>query len=275
MRASGLCLLMGLVCAAMSQPTTGTNEYRPTEMTVEQVYEKFIEATGGRAAYAKLTSLVTKATMRIPAQNMTGTMAIYQEAPDRAFMKYDLPGVGVSRMGFDGKTAWGDDPIYGLRELTGSERQRFLTQTAFNSTVRWKELYTTTEMLGVKAINGKDVFVAKFTPKAGEPVTMYFDGESFLLVRTDTVMKEQGMTLPLTVMISDYRDVDGLKAPFKLTQRVAITDVEIAITSIQSNVPIDDKLFAMPKPAAKKPAPAKKPPTKKPKGPSKKPVKKR
>ena len=49
-------------------------------------------------------------------------------------------------------------------------------------------------------------------------------------------------------MLSDYRDVEGLKIPFSIKQTVNGTPAtELTIEKAEFNIPLDDALFKMPK----------------------------
>ncbi len=46
--------------------------------------------------------------------------------------------------------------------------------------------------------------------------------------------------------LDDYRDVDGVKIPFKLRQVTSAFTIDIKIEEVKHNVPIDDAKFNKP-----------------------------
>jgi outer membrane lipoprotein-sorting protein len=51
--------------------------------------------------------------------------------------------------------------------------------------------------------------------------------------------------MPYTVTFSDYRDVDGIKLPFRtVNSNASQGDIVMTIRTVKHNVAIDDKLFA-------------------------------
>ena len=77
---------------------------------------------------------------------------------------------------------------------------------------------------------------------------------STLLLRMDVVIESAQATLPMQIYLSDYRPAGGIKVPFVTRQRLGgIAEIVMTITDIQTNVPVDDALFARP---AAEPAPA-------------------
>jgi hypothetical protein len=52
--------------------------------------------------------------------------------------------------------------------------------------------------------------------------------------------------LEQTTDLSDYREVDGVKLPFKLTASSAMQSYTVAIAKVEHNGPVDEKLFVKP-----------------------------
>jgi len=76
---------------------------------------------------------------------------------------------------------------------------------------------------------------------------LYFDSESGLLIRrvrySDSVV---GRT-PTQIDYSDYRDVAGVKMPFRLIVSWLDGKETFELTEIQANVAVDAARFARPK----------------------------
>jgi hypothetical protein len=45
---------------------------------------------------------------------------------------------------------------------------------------------------------------------------------------------------------SDWRDVDGVKLPFKITQSMPNLKFVFTVQEVKHNVPVDDRLFEKP-----------------------------
>ena len=56
-------------------------------------------------------------------------------------------------------------------------------------------------------------------------------------------------TVEQTILLSDFREVDGVKVPFKLVGSSAAQTFTIVVTKVEHNVKVDPARFA--KPAAK------------------------
>jgi hypothetical protein len=137
-------------------------------------------------------------------------------------------------------------------ELTGGnlEGARIEALTTFPATI--KDAFTGWQV-GSATIDDKPVQVLQGRSAASPlPVNFYFDQGSGLLVRSVRWNRTPVGTVPAQMDFSDYRDVSGVKIPFKIV--ITWTDGQntIALNQVQANVPIDAAKFATPKPFVQK-----------------------
>jgi len=100
-------------------------------------------------------------------------------------------------------------------------------------------------------LEGKDTvlnnvcFKVKFIRKGGEEETYYFNDQTFQLIMKKAVSKNVEMEgAVLSIAYSDYRDVDGIKIPFKaVSETNGQTILTITIDKAVLNQPIEDKEF--------------------------------
>jgi hypothetical protein len=239
-----LLIVLVMAAALWSLPQAGIAQ-TPT-LTADQVMEKFIAATGGRAAYNRIKSTVMKGTLEISPNGLKGTFTATSKAPNLLLVTQNIGGLGNMKQGFDGKTAWSQDPLSGLRTLEGAEQAAFAREASFNSQLHWKELYKSAQMLGVKEFDGKKAYAVKLTPAVGHPVTQYFDVKTFFMIGMDTVEESPQGTMPIHASMGDYRLVDGVKMPFMARQKVGPADLTMLTTEVKNNVSIDNGIFVKP-----------------------------
>jgi hypothetical protein len=216
--------------------------------TADQIFTKYVQALGGAQRLAGLTSYTAKGTYA--GFNTGGAEAqieIYAKAPDQRSMVVHVPD-GDWFETFDGKNAWvtGDWRPVPLLPLTGGNLvgARLDATVAFPAGIRgafsqWQVSSTTIDDRPVQILQGSN---------AGQlPVNFYFD-EAGLLVRLVRWNKTAVGTVPVQVDYSDYRDVAGVKVPFRSV--VTWTDGQntIALSQVQPNVAIDAARFARPAP---------------------------
>jgi hypothetical protein len=213
-------------------------------LTAEQIIEKNITASGGRAAIEKRQSTYFKGEFEMPAMGVKAPIEFYAKAPNKRLIVVRIEGFGEFLNGFDGQNAWANDPQQGLRSIEGEGLDRVRRDSAYNQEVRWKEIYKQVELLPNAKVEGREAYVLKSTPERGRPVVTYYDAESFLTVRSDSD-GEDGATIES--YLSDYRDVDGTKFPFSVRQVSSAGEMLTKIAEVKFNPAMDDVQFAKPK----------------------------
>lgn len=232
------------------QPAARPADAQPA-LTAEQVIERSIEATGGREAREKMTSTVARGTVELTAQGLRSTMEFYAKTPNKRLVITKAEGVGEFKQGYDGQVGWSDNPVQGLRELSGEELARLRREATFNPEIKWRDLYRKVELVGKDKVGERETYVVRLTPLEGKPLTRYYDAQTFLLLRQDLVQDTSQGPMAVTAIMSDYRDVNGIKAPFRIEQQLPVGKVIIKMVEVQNNVEIADAVFAKPAAPAK------------------------
>lgn len=216
------------------------------KLTAEDILEKAIVATGGREARQRITSIVSKGTLEIAPQGLQGTIEIYAKAPNKLLIIQTIPGLEI-KQGFDGQIGWVYNSLQGVRQLEAAELATFTRTATFQSELHWQKLYEKVELIGKETVGDRTAYVIRLTPRVGNPVTHYYDSETFRLLRTDTTQDGPLGPIAQETYPSDYRDLDGILVPFTLTMKTPTAVVIIRITERKTNVEIDDSRFAPPK----------------------------
>ena len=225
-------------------------------LTAQQVLERFTQAVGGKAAFEAVKSTVMKGTISMKPQGLQGTMEAYTKEPNKLLVVQNLPGIGLIRQGFDGKTGWAQDPISGVRTLEGNELAAMRRGASAGTPRSLKEPYKKIEMLGLRKVDGRNAYALRLTPLTGKPMVQFYDAATFLLVKMEMVVDSPQGTFPVEAYLSDYRVVEGIKMPFKNRASVGgIAEILSTVTELKTNVPVEDALFAKPDPSAAVPTP--------------------
>lgn len=224
--------------------------------TADEVIEKHLTAIGGRAALAKLQSrhMVGTITLSLPTGgDVTGSVEALNAAPNKArtLIKLDLTALGAGPMQidqrFNGTTGYMLDSLQGDRPITGSQLENMKSGAFPSPFLNYKERGATVELKGKEKVGERDAFLLIFTPKDGAVIRQYVDAESYLPVRMVSAVEVPGMgALDQTSDLSDQRDVDGVKVPFLIKSTSAAQSFTIAVTKIEHNGAVDEKLFVKP-----------------------------
>lgn len=211
----------------------------PEGITAKSVIDKYIEAIGGKDNLLKVNDKTT--VMKGSIQGMNLTLTISQKQPGKLYQLLDA-GVFQQKTVFDG-TKGKVSGMNGEQELTGSMLENVKSQADMHSILTLDEKGVKTELAGVESINGKDAYKINFTYPSGLKATNYYDSESGLLVRTLSAVDTPQGSINMQIDFDDYRDVNGVKYPFKLTQTAGPNVIELTAESIEVNKGLDDAMF--------------------------------
>jgi photosynthetic reaction center cytochrome c subunit len=222
-------------------------------VTPEQILDKYIQAAGGAAALAKLTSFTGKGTYEgFDSDFAAVPVDVYAKAPNMRATVVHMS-AGESTTTFDGREAWAAAPLdlvpVPLMSLTGSnlEGARLDAQLTFPGQIKqvltdWRAGFPTV------TIDGRAMDVIEGKTPGGVRVKLYFDKQTGLLARQAHFTPTMVGTVATHVAYSDYRPVAGVQVPFEWQVTWVDGQSTIKLTSLQPNVPIDAARFAKPAP---------------------------
>jgi hypothetical protein len=211
----------------------------------ESLMARFIQVTGGQAAYAKIKSVSMTGDIEMAGRNVAGSVSIV-ESGEKAYMSLDFSGIGKVEECYDGVNAWESSAISGPRLLEGSEKSSIRQASTIAVITGWRDAYRQTRTAGTEDVEGKPAWKVEMTPKEGQPETFYFDRESGLLVRVKSILSSAMGDIASDLEMSDYREIDGIRTPFTMTEKVMSQDIVMRFSSIVYNGPVPPHRFDPP-----------------------------
>jgi len=218
----------------------------------DEIVDKYVQALGGAQRLASITSFsATGTSIGFGGFGGGGAVQIYAKAPDQrsTIIEFkDAPGRDASIRSFDGKTGWIKTPltVLGEYQLSGSELDgaRLDAELGFPSQI--KRVLTNLRTLQPATINDRDVNVVQGNGPGRLFATLYFDKETALLTRIVRYGSSPIGRLPTQVDYADYRDVNGVKLPFRFTFAWLDGRDAFQLNDVRVNVPIDAARFGRP-----------------------------
>jgi hypothetical protein len=205
----------------------------------------FVQVTGGEAAYSKIKNVSMTGDIEMAGRNVAGSVSIV-ESGDKAYMSLDFMGIGKVEECYDGVNAWESSAISGPRLLEGDEKSSLRQASSIAVIKEWRDLYRETRTVGIEDVGGKPAWKVQMIPKEGKPETFFFDKESGLLVRVMSVLSSAMGEIASDMEMSDYREVDGIRTPFTMTEKVMSQDIVLRFTSVVYNGTIPPGRFDPP-----------------------------
>jgi predicted O-methyltransferase YrrM len=206
--------------------------------TLGWIVERYIQAVGGRAAMEELTTRICTGRF---VDDLSWTDPPVQTYPLKAYAKIPdrwvtiLEGSkGTEQNGFDGTVGWKQNP-------DRIERDNRMSQSWLGyllnpqGVLHIQDYFPGMTLEAEDKLRGRTVYVVK---TLGTQDRLYFDAETGLLNQIGSTWELQ-----------DYRKVDGVKFPFRIATSRKGGESYFAFDKIEHNVPVDDRVFAIPEAA--------------------------
>jgi len=212
----------------------------------EVILDRFVEATGGLEAYNRIKNRVTESIFEIPQMGIRATITSCHSKPNMIYVKMASDKLGTVESGSNGDVAWEKSMMMGPKIKEGDERADALRDALFDPQAYWRHVYRKVECVGIETIEGKLCYKVVMTPKIGNPQTFYFDKESNFLIRAEWIAKLQMGTIPVEVLVSDYKEVDGILIPHMAKVKIMGQERLMTTTRVEHNVKLPEDLFKLP-----------------------------
>jgi hypothetical protein len=229
------------------------------------VFAKYEEALGGKAAVAKITSLNFTGTVDMlvppppgppgtrPAPAAMGTVpAEHDVSGMKGVISWTFPGRPTVAMGYDGNIAWHNTPI---REDTGDEKREIVELGEKFPSLEFRDDHTNVKVDAMEKVGDLDTYRVVGTRKDDFQVIdrLNFDMQTGLLVKSYTTMQSVLGGFPEDTYYEDYRDVSGVKVPSTMRVVSAEGNQTFKWAQIDANSPAPDAKFMKPSPPAPRP----------------------
>lgn len=211
------------------------------------VLEKYVKAIGGRDALQKFKTRYQAGTVELSPMGLKGTIESYSRSDDRSLTKVSLAGIGDILDGYDGKTAWTVNPIQGSRIKEGRELLQTKRNNIYARESSIDKIYKNVMVRGIEKVGERDVYVLVASGDGLPDDILYFDKETGLMLRSDTISITPEGEQAVKTFYDDYREVDGIKSAFKIKAITPAFEINSVITEVKYGMPIEDSKFVQPK----------------------------
>lgn len=199
--------------------------------TVATIAENYLKAIGGKEALQKVNSITTLATGTV--QNMPLELSMIQAKGGKNNVDVKMMGQSMQKTVFDGKN--------GYMMVRGQKID--LPQETKDEMAKNKELFpeltfasdSSCKLSGIEKYNGEDSYVVK----QGDN-TYYYSVKTGLKTGEIKTTKMMGQTMTIPFTYSDYKEVSGVKLPYKFTQSAMGQDLNFEVKSYQINQAKDE-----------------------------------
>ena len=220
----------------------------------EQILDKYIQAIGGAQRLASVTSFVANGMYMGFDDYQKYPVEVYAQAPGRRTTIMH-GAFGDITWTFDGRAGWAAAPAVTapvpVVPLTGGDLVGARVEAELAFPARIKQMMVEWRVGDPAIINDQELQVVqgRLAP-GGPPIKLYFDPMTGLLSRLVYYNDTPVGRIPTQIDYSDYRDVSGVRMPFKWTTTWTDGRMIFEMSSVQANIPVDARRFARPAPPA-------------------------
>ena len=204
----------------------------PEGMTATNVVDKYIDAIGGidKVAAIKTTMMVANATV----QGTPLILTTKASSPNKKSSVISAMGQTFQKTVFDGEKGYSESR--GQRQdLAGEDLEKSKTENSILSDLNYKE----GKLLRIEPLEGKNMIVLKHGS-----TEIFYDMESGLKIKSIKIVKTpDGKETKVPTIFSDYKEVNGVKFPHSIGQKMGPMDINFTITEIKINEGVSDEDF--------------------------------
>ena len=198
-------------------------------VTAESIGQKYIAAIGGKANVEKINSLQMNSSATV--QGMTLETITLAAKGGKASVETKMMGQTMQKIVFDGKDGYimvqgQKQPLPAeLKEELKANKEIFpeLDFNAKNTTLR-----------GIENMNGEEVYAIKKGNK-----TYFYSVKTGLKTGESETQNMQGQEIIVPTYYSDYKEVSGVKLPFKISQNMGGIEMNFEVKSYEINKATD------------------------------------
>lgn len=212
------------------------------ELTARDVINKYLQAIGGKAQLNSITDRSTTMNGKVMGKNLTIT--IQQKIPNK--LKQEINTGTIKQIiifnGIQGIMIIGDEKS----AIEGNELVNLKIEAQMNFLLN-PELYgVKTELLGIDIIDSVQCYNIIMKMEDSTDWNQFYEVDSGLKVKEIKSIKTPQGLFKQESLFSDYREVDKLKYPFRITQTLGAQTIELVVEKIEINTGLPDILFEIP-----------------------------
>jgi hypothetical protein len=222
-----------------------------SQLTVDQLVSKNVEAKGGADALNALQSLRLSGKMLV--QQGQIELAYLQTKKRPGDLRTEATLQGMTQVeAYDGKEGWKISPFQGRKDpekMSADDLKPLMEDAEIDGPlVDWKSKGNTVEYLGTEEVDGTLAHKLKVVRKNGDVSFVYLDPDHFLEIRVLTQRVKHGAYEEVETDLGDYEKTANVFVPTSIESgRKGDPDKQkIIIDKVEANAPVDDAIFHFP-----------------------------
>lgn len=212
--------------------------------TADEVIDKYVTALGGKEKILSLKSVKKVGSLNVQGMDVSVTVTRVQGVGSRNDIS--VPGMGEGFQVVNPIKGWDFMPFMGQaspEEVSVDKlKSSFSLLDIQGSLVNYKEKGSQVEMSGKEKVENAECYKLKLTDKQGVISTLFIDSKSNYLIKSIITAKSSNGDINTELSFGDFKKTDeGYIFPFSEVMERGT----IIFTSIETNKPVDEKIFTV------------------------------
>lgn len=209
------------------------NKEVPEGMTVNDVYDAYLKAIGGKEAAEKVNTVAMTGSATV--QGMTISFSRKETKDGKSLQVSSMNGMTLGKEVFDGENGYQE----GQGQKMDYTEEQIADAKANAGLFPELEVSEEAELIAIEKVDGKDAYVVQ----SSEDTKDYYDTETGLKVQSVTTISQGGQTGEDFSGFSNYKEVNGVKLPHTITKKFGPQEVDITMSEIKVNEGVSDADF--------------------------------
>ncbi|MCW4467846.1 hypothetical protein OGH69_02625 [Flavobacterium sp. MFBS3-15] len=219
----------------------------PSGVTLLSVIDKYIAAIGGVEKVQGIKTQYMRATMTSSYKNTqqpTSSEVLVKISGNNSYSTVTMNGKNIMTSLINNEGA------YTITERGKRKKMNKSVADVYRS--NYRDIYETCmlpvqnggTLEGVTNFGNEDAYAISFTdPASGVIITNFYSVNSGLIIGSASIVKAVGMKMYSTNLFSDYRNVNGVMFPFKMTSVNEYGTTEMVYNEVKFNEGVNDTDF--------------------------------
>lgn len=208
-----------------------------------KILDQYVKAAGGSKVLSRIQTITLDGTIQGSGDQLAGTYTFIAKLPNRYYT--ESRSGGKARIeSYNGKSAWHETEGGELSTLLGSEAQQMEAAAQYYNArflaISKKKIAATVK--GPATIRGRATMQVELAFATGVVWEVFFDQETHLIDAEKATMA--GM--PREIYYEDYRQVSGVKVPYKFEIHRGNESFTVNVTRAVINGTVGERVFDFP-----------------------------
>src|ERR1700720_1890009 len=228
--------------------------------SAQKIVDEYVHAEGGAKTLAKIQTASITGSLTDDATGQSGTYSLITKAPNKFYSEIIIEPHRLIEA-YNGKSAWGQDTTTDSSlESTGAPHTLTgAVATEWEAAGRYlnsrladaKKSKFGLQLIDIQDVGGRKAYHVRISLSPQVSRELFFDAQTHLMIReiipaAAQQQPESKNAIAQELEYADYRPVDGIVAPYRVTLHRAGRAYTVAVSRIEWNAPVSDSVFDFP-----------------------------